>query len=288
MGKKKNPAIRVKRKRAKKKNPYINLIFGASMILIFAIMAVFADKIAPYHYTVALFEDKLQAPSLTHLFGTDAYGRDLFSRVIYGIRLAFKVAGMSIAIQMILGVGVGIISGYFGGIVDRILSFVMEVLMSIPTLVFAFAVVTVMGRTLDNTVIAISLVSWPGYARVIRTKTIEIKNAAYIKIARTYGESTFSIMFRYILPNLVPSIVVLASTRIPGAIVSTTSMSFLGLGAQSPSPDWGLALSDATKYVMKAPWLCIFPGLALILFTYMFSILGDGIRDVFDPNLKGS
>lgn len=261
------------------------LLFALLMLAAVILVAVFADEIAPYKYTKANFAEKLQPPSLKHLFGTDAYGRDLLSRVLIGLRLALRVALISIAIQLGLGIAVGLTAGYFGGTVDRVLSFIIDVFFSIPSMVLAFAFVTVLGSSLDTAIIAVALTIWPNYARMIRTKTMELKGAAYIKIAVTYGESRLAIMFRYILPNLIPSIVALTSTRLPNAIISTTALSFLGLGAQSPSPDWGLALSEATQYVTQAPWLCLFPGLALVLLTYMFSIVGEAVRDAADPNL---
>lgn len=261
------------------------LIYVLLLLVAVILVGVFADRIAPYPYMKANFQAKMKAPSLEHLFGTDAFGRDLFSRVIYGLRIALRVALISMVIQLSLGIVVGLVAGYFGGIIDRILSFIIDVFYSIPSMILAFAFVTVLGSSLDNAIIAVALTAWPNYARMVRTKTIELKGAAYIKIAVTYGESCFSIMFRYILPNLIPSIVVLTSTRLPNAIISTTALSFLGLGAQSPSPDWGLALSEATRYVTQAPWLSIFPGLALVLLTYLFSIVGEAMRDAADPNL---
>lgn len=261
------------------------LVFSLLILVAVIFAAIFADKIAPYKYTKANFSEKLQPPSFAHLFGTDAFGRDLFSRVLFGLRLALRVAIISISIQLVLGIAIGLAAGYFGGTVDRVLTFFIDVFYSIPSMVLAFAFVTVLGRSLDNAIIAVALTTWPNYARMVRTKTIEIKGSAYIKIAVTYGESRLSIMFRYILPNLTPAIVALTSTRLPNAIISTTALSFLGLGAQSPSPDWGLALSEATQYVRQAPWLSLFPGLALVLLTFVFSIVGDAVRDATDPNL---
>jgi len=267
---------------------YFNLAVALSVVAIVVLVAVFAEEIAPFRYMEANMKDKLQGPNMVHLFGTDPYGRDLFSRVICGLRIALKVAVISIGIQLSLGIVIGLSAGYFGGKVDRVLSFVMEVFMSIPSMILAFTFVTVLGSDLNNAIIAVALASWPNYARVIRTKTMEIKNSAYIKIALTYGESHLAIMVRYILPNLLSPIIELSSTRLPNAIVSTTALSFLGLGAQSPSPDWGLALSEAVPYVTTAPWLCVFPGLALVLLTYMFSVVGEAVRDAFNPNMRES
>ena len=177
---------------------YFNLAVALLLVAAVVLIAAFADKIAPFKYTDANMKDKLQGPNMTHYFGTDPYGRDLFSRVVCGLRIALKVAVISIGIQLALGIAIGLSAGYFGGTVDRILSFIMEVFMSIPSMILAFTFVTVLGSDLKNAIIAVALASWPNYARVIRTKTMEIKNSAYIKIALTYGESHIAIMVRLI------------------------------------------------------------------------------------------
>lgn len=263
-----------------------NLIVGCILVLILLFIAVFAGKLAPYNYNTAILTDKLQPPGPEHLFGTDAYGRDVFSRILYGSQIAFKIAIVSVLIQVVVGVTVGMAAGYYGGVVDKVLTFIMDVTWSIPSLIAAFAVITVIGKSLDNSIIAIAFICWPQYARVVRTKTMEIKNMAFIRTGISYGESDFSLMFRYILPNVVPSLVVVASMSIPNAIISTTSLSFLGLGAQPPSPDWGLALSESMAKMTSAPWLGIYPGLALVYTTYAFTVLGEGIRDVLDPHMN--
>lgn len=268
------------------KGKYTNLIIGLVFISILIFAAVLADVIAPYAVDYADMSNKFKAPCSSHLFGTDDYGRDVYSRVIYGSRIALKVAVLSVVIQLVLGVSFGLISGFFGGFVDRGLCFLMDVSWAMPPLIMAFAVISIIGKSLDNAIIAISVVSWASYARIVRAKTMSIKNMAFIETAVAFGESKTAIMFRYILPNIVPSLVVIASMSIPGAIMSTTALSYLGLGAQSPSPDWGLALSDSLKNINRAPWLGIYPGIALVLTTLGFMQLGEGIRDLLDPHMK--
>lgn len=267
-------------------NRHANLIFGSIMIAILIITAVLAPVIAPYRYDDAFLEKRLQAPDSSHLFGTDTYGRDIFSRVIYGTRIALQVALIAVSIQLAIGVTAGLISGYFGGWVDKILCFIMDITWCMPPLIMAFAVISVIGKSLINSIIAIAIVSWAQYARVVRVKTMSLKNMAFLETGIVFGENVPSLLFRYILPNIIPSLVVVASTSIPGAIMSTTSLSFLGLGASAPSPDWGLALNESMARFIHAPWTGIFPGLALVFTTYGFTVLGEGLRDLFDPRKK--
>ena len=269
--------------RKKKWKKYRNLIAGGIMLLILVVAAVGAEVIAPYSYEDADMNARLIAPCAEHLFGTDNYGRDVFSRILYGSRDALKIALLSISIQLVIGITVGLIAGYWGGVVDSILSFIMDVTWSIPGLIAAFAIVTVLGKSLMNAIIAIALVSWVQFARIVRTKTMAVKNMPFLETGIAFGESTLALMFRYILPNIVPSLVVVASMAIPGAIMSTTSLSFLGLGAQTPSPDWGLALSESMSKITTAPWLGLFPGIALVFTTLGFTFLGEGLRDLLDP-----
>ena len=273
-------------KKKKSQSRYTNLVIGIVLIVLLILIAIFANLLAPFDYKFSDMSNRFQAPSLQHLFGTDHYGRDVLSRVIFGSRIALKVAVISVAIQLILGVSIGLISGFFGGWIDKVLCFIMDISWAVPPIIMAFAVISIIGKTLDNAIIAIALVCWASYARVIRAKTKLIKNMAFVETAVAYGESNMAIMFRYIFPNIISSIVVIASMSIPAAIMSTTALSYLGLGAQSPSPDWGLALSESMEFVTKAPWLGIFPGVALVLTTFGFTMLGEGIRDILDPHMK--
>lgn len=265
----------------------VNFVVGFLMILSLILVAIFAQQIAPYDYDEPHKQDKLQAPNSTYLFGTDDFGRDMFSKVIYGTRITLWVALLGTSIQLFLGVVVGLLCGYFGGWVDKVLLFITDVTWCVPGTILALAVVTVLGKGLTNSIIAISLVGWAGYARTVRAKTMSLRTMAFVETGRAFGESSLSLMFRYILPNIVPSLIVLISNNLPGTIMATTTLSFLGLGSQPPSPDWGLAISQGMNYVHRAQWLSIFPGLALVYTVLGFNILGEGMRDLLDPRLKG-
>lgn len=265
----------------------VNFVVGFLMILSLILVAIFAQQFAPYDYDEPHKQNKLQAPNSTYLFGTDDFGRDMFSKVIYGTRITLWVALLGTSIQLFLGVVVGLLCGYFGGWVDKVLLFITDVTWCVPGTILALAVVTVLGKGLTNSIIAISLVGWAGYARTVRAKTMSLRTMAFVETGRAFGESSLSLMFRYILPNIVPSLIVLISNNLPSTIMATTTLSFLGLGSQPPSPDWGLAISQGMNYVHRAQWLSIFPGLALVYTVLGFNILGEGMRDLLDPRLKG-
>ena len=265
----------------------VNFVVGFLMILSLILVAIFAQQFAPYDYDEPHKQDRLQAPNSTYLFGTDDFGRDMFSKVIYGTRITLWVALLGTSIQLFLGVVIGLLCGYFGGWVDKVLLFITDVTWCVPGTILALAVVTVLGKGLTNSIIAISLVGWAGYARPVRAKTMSLRTMAFVETGRAFGESSLSLMFRYILPNIVPSLIVLISNNLPGTIMATTTLSFLGLGSQPPSPDWGLAISQGMNYVHRAQWLSIFPGLALVYTVLGFNILGEGMRDLLDPRLKG-
>lgn len=265
----------------------VNFVVGFLMILSLILVAIFAQQIAPYDYDEPHKQAKLQAPNSTYLFGTDDFGRDMFSKVIYGTRITLWVALLGTSIQLFLGVVIGLLCGYFGDWVDKVLLFITDVTWCVPGTILALAVVTVLGKGLTNSIIAISLVGWAGYARTVRAKTMSLRTMAFVETGRAFGESSLSLMFRYILPNIVPSLIVLISNNLPGTIMATTTLSFLGLGSQPPSPDWGLAISQGMNYVHRAQWLSIFPGLALVYTVLGFNILGEGMRDLLDPRLKG-
>ncbi len=266
----------------KNKNFMIGFFILASVILV----ALFADVIAPYEYTQQDAGPRFQAPCAEFIFGTDDLGRDMLSRVIYGSRIALWVAFLGAALQLAIGVVVGLACGFFGKWVDRLLSFLTDLTWCIPGTILALAVVTIIGKGLTNTIIAISLVAWASYARTVRAKTMSLRNMAFVETGKAFGESNAALMFRYILPNTVPSLIVMVSLNLPGTIMSTTTLSFLGLGSQPPSPDWGLAISVGIGYISRAWWLSLFPGLALVYTTFGFNLLGEGLRDLLDPHMK--
>ena len=266
----------------KNRNFMVGFIMVASVILV----ALFADVIAPYPFDMAHPQDILKAPCGQYLCGTDNMGRDLFSRIIYGTRIALQVALVGAGLQLVVGTVVGLICGYFGGWMDKALMFIADLTYAIPGMVMALAVVTVLGSSLMNAIIAIAVVNWAAYARVVRAKAMSIKNQAFIETGIAFGESAAAIMFRYILPNIVPVLIVTVSMQLPGTIMSTTTLSFLGVGSQPPSPDWGLLVSESINFISRGPWMCIFPGLALVYTVVGFNILGEGLRDLLDPKMK--
>lgn len=263
-----------------------NFIIGFFIVISIIIFAIFADQIAPFPYDEAHPEEILAPPSAKYIFGTDNMGRDLFSRIIYGTRLTLKVALIGAGLQLVFGVTIGLICGYFGGVADRMLTFIADLTWCIPGMIMALAVVTIIGSGLTNAIIAIAIVNWASYARVVRAKTMSIKNQAFIETGISFGENAVAIMLRYILPNIVPVLIVTVSMQLPGTIMSTTTLSFLGVGSQPPSPDWGLMVSEGINFISRGPWLCIFPGLALVYTVFGFNILGEGLRDLLDPRMK--
>ena len=263
-----------------------NFMAGFLILLSVFLIAAFSGQIAPYGYTEQLVGAKFSPPSAEFWFGTDELGRDVCSRVVAGTRITLWVAFIGATLELILGVTVGLICGYFGKWIDRVFSFLTDLTWCIPGTILALAVVTLLGKGLTNSVIAISLVSWASYARPVRAKTMSLKNMAFVETGTAFGESAFSLMFRYILPNVVPSLIVMVSMSLPATILSTTTLSFLGLGSQAPSPDWGLALSKGIDYIGTAPWLSIFPGVALVYTVLGFNLLGEGLRDILDPHMK--
>jgi peptide/nickel transport system permease protein len=260
-------------------------MIGFIILLSIVLTAVFAPSIAPFNYDEPHKADRFTAPNSTYWFGTDDFGRDQFSRVVYGARITLQVAIVGTLIQVLLGVTVGLLCGFYGGAIDRILMYLTDVTWCVPGTVLALAVVTVLGKSLMNSIIAISLVNWAGYARVVRAKTMSLKNMPFIETAVAFGERRPIIMLRYILPNMVPALIVLISMNLPGTILSTATLSFLGLGSQPPSPDWGLAISQGMTYVTRCVWLGVFPGLALVYTVVGVNLLGEGLRDLLDPNI---
>lgn len=263
-----------------------NFMIGFIIIVSVILVAIFADQIAPYDYMTQKTGGRLEAPNSAHLFGTDDLGRDMFSRIVYGSRIALWVAFLGGSLQLAIGVVIGLACGFFGKWVDRILTFMTDLTWCIPGTILALAVVTILGKSLTNTIIAISLVAWASYARIVRAKTMSLRNMAFVETGKAFGESNVALMMRYILPNVIPSLLVMVSLNLPGTIMSTTTLSFLGLGSQPPSPDWGLAISLGLSYIQRAPWLTIWPGIALVYVTFGFNLLGEGLRDLIDPHMK--
>ncbi len=262
---------------------------GAVIIVTLVLVALFADFVAPYGFSEQRLSDALQGYSWNHLLGTDQLGRDVFSRVIYGSRISLTVGFVCVTISIVGAVLVGLISGYFGGKIDAALQRVIDAFMAIPDLVFVLTFMAVFGPGLLNVIIALSTISLIWNSRVVRGEVLSLKQSPYIEAARAMGASTFRIMFLQLLPNAVASIIVLGTTRIGGYILGEASLSFLGFGVPPPFPTWGGMLSGTgITYMYRAPWLAIWPGLALGITVFAFNMLGDALRDLLDPRLRGA
>jgi len=263
-------------------------MFAAGLVIFLTvfIVALFADHIAPLSYREIDLTNTLQPPGPGALLGTDQFGRCVFSRVIYGSRIALRVGVIVVVIQTVIGMFMGLVAGFVGGYVDSVISYVTDVTWSMPVIVFALAIVMVLGPSLDNVIISIAVVSWAQLARVVRSKTQSVKNRPFVEAARALGMGNFRLIGRHILPNILSPIIVLTTLSLPNAILSTTSLSFLGLGSQPPAPDWGVILNEGISYIELAPWISVFPGLAIVWTVLGFNLLGVGLRDILDPTLR--
>ncbi len=231
--------------------------------------------------------NRLKAPSFQHLFGTDNYGRDVFSRVIWGGRISLLVGIFSVAIGSLIGVTLGIISGYFKKYADVVIMRITDILLSFPALLLAMAICAALGSSLWNVIVAISIVTVPRFSRLVRGSTLAVKEVDFVEAARALGQSPGKIIFLHILPNVLSPILVLATLWIPAAIITEASLSFLGLGVMPPTPTWGNIISEGKSYLQNAPWISIFSGISIVLVVMAFNFVGDAVRDAFDPRLKG-
>ena len=262
------------------------LVFGTVVLLVYIFVAIFAPMIAPYSYR-ELSTDILQKPSTAHLFGTDNFGRDVFSRVVYGSRISLSIAFSCTVIGTVVGVILGLISGYVGGWLDVITMRISDLVMSFPWVLMAVMVTAIFGVGLHVIVVTLGLIYIPGSIRLARSLALSIKSKEYVDAAKVIGESRWSIMFRYIFPNCFAPLLVQATLRLSSAVLSEAAISYMGYGTQPPSPSWGLLLSDAQQFIWQAPYLSIFPGLAMVLLVLAGNMFGDGLRDLIDPRMRG-
>lgn len=275
---------RQKKKIVNRKNYilYTGLVLSALIVLVM----IFAPFLEPHDPTKMELSQKFIAPCREFIFGTDHLGRDIFSRVIEGARVSMSMAVTVVFFSAVLGVLLGMISGYMGGAVDMLIMRAVDVLLAFPTIIFALALSTMMGTGQTNLIIAITCVQWTRYARIARGEALMLKNAEYVEAAKSIGNNTVQILGKYIFPNVISKIIILASLDIGTIILYCASLSFLGLGAQPPSPDWGVMISEGKDYMQYAPWLTLFPGLAIAFSALSFNMLGDGLRDLLDPRMK--
>lgn len=259
------------------------------ILVVLVIMAVLAPVIAPYPEDMtdaAHISEKLLAPSAEHLMGTDELGRDIFSRVLFGARVSLTAALAAVGLSLLIGIPLGAVAGSFGGWVDNVIMRFTDVFLSFPPLLLAIAMVALMGSNLNNAVLAIALSWWPWYTRLIRGQAISVKERKFVQAAETIGTGRMKIIFKHIIPNCISPVIVQASMDIGGVILTVASLSFLGLGAQLPTPEWGLMISMGRTYFPDKWWYCIFPGIAIFITVLCFNLLGDAIREILDPKTR--
>lgn len=261
-------------------------VISALVILLVIIAAIFAPVLAPYDYSYQDLVNRLQTPSLKHLLGTDELGRDVFSRLLYGARLSLIIGFFPTAISMAIGIVLGLFAGYYGGKVDYVIMRLCDIVLAFPSLLLAMVVMYTLGASMMNIFIALALINWAGVARVVRSETLSLKESEYVEAAHSIGVRNSVIMVRHILPNCVPSLIVLFTMNVPSSILSESSLSFLGIGAQPPTASWGLMVTAGKQFLFTQPWISLSPAVAIMIIVLAFNFLGDGLRDVFDPYLK--
>lgn len=261
-------------------------LFGLSIILLIALLAIFAPLVAPYDPFERDIRNRIAAPSAAHIMGTDELGRDTFSRIVYGARISLMVGGVSVGLATLIGAPLGLIAGYGQGRFDSLIMRLMDALLSFPEIVLAIAILAILGPSAANAMIAIGIVYIPIFARTARAPAIAESNREYVEAARASGASGMRILFRHIAPNTLSILIVRISTSLSYAILAEASLSYLGLSASPPTPTWGRMLRDGQSYMQQAPWVAIFPGIAIALAVLGFNLLGDGLRDAFDPRAR--
>ncbi len=261
-------------------------MLGTIILILLILSAVFADVLAPYGYDDQDVSRALQGPSLQHLFGTDKFGRDQFSRVLYGGRVSLRVGIVAVGVALVFGGSLGVIAGYVGGKVDSVIMRIMDVLMAVPGMLLAVAIAASLGAGLGNMMIAIGIGNVPGYARITRAAVMSAKGNEYVEAARATGASNLRIILRHILPNSIAPVIVQATLGVASSITACAMLSFLGLGAPPPTPEWGGMLSTARDYLRTDAYMAIFPGLFIMITVFSLNVMGDGLRDAIDPRLK--
>ena len=260
---------------------------GLLFVLLLALLAIFAPLVSPYNPYIVDLDNSLLPPSLHHWLGTDNFGRDVLTRILYGARISLVVGLVPSFIALVIGTAMGILSGYVGGRTDFVVMRLADMMIAFPSLLLAMVVMYTLGANLFNIFIALALVGWAGVARVVRAQTLALKEKEFIEAARANGTSRLTIMGHHIFPNVVPTLIVLFSLSIPDAIMWESSLSFLGVGVQPPESSWGLLVSAGKDYLFQAPMVAVAPGVAILIAVLAFNFVGDGLRDALDPAMKG-
>jgi peptide/nickel transport system permease protein len=258
-------------------------MIALGFVVFFALLALLAPGVAPYDPLATNWNAIRNAPSAAHWFGTDEIGRDVLSRVVWGTRASLLAGVVSVSISLVLGVPIGLLAGYLGSWADALISRMTDAMLACPFLILAIALAAFLGPSLTNAMIAIGVSATPIFIRLTRAQVLNVKVEDYIEAARAVGNSPLRIMLRHVLPNIVPSLIVQATLAIAAAIIAEAALSFLGLGQQPPAPSWGSMLNTAKNYIDNAPWMAVWPGASIFLLVLSFNLLGDGLRDAFDP-----
>lgn len=261
-------------------------IIGGLIVMVYVLVALLAPFISPYPPLEGNLAKRLQGPSLEHWLGTDALGRDVLSRVIHGARISLQIQLAAVLIALVLGTLLGLFGGYYGGFTDGLIMRIMDILLAFPGIFLAIAIIAVLGPGLMNLILAAGIYSVPQFARIVRGSILSLKEKEFVEAARASGESNVSIIFRYLLPNSMAPLIIQTSLRMATVLLTASGLSFLGLGVQPPHPEWGAMLSTARPYLITAPHVATFPGLAIMFVVMGFNLFGDGLRDSLDPRLK--
>ncbi|MDR7544238.1 MAG: ABC transporter permease [Armatimonadota bacterium] len=259
---------------------------GGVVLAVLVAAAVAAPLLTPYEPTTPNPQDRQQAPSLRHPLGTDVLGRDLYTRILYGARISLQTGLVSVTIAVLVGVPMGLISGFYGGLADRLLMRLVDLMLTFPGILLALVVIAILGPGLFHAMLAVGISSSPTYARVVRATVLAARGQTYVEAARAIGCRNVRIVIRHILPNTVAPIIVLGTLGVAGAIISAAALSYLGLGVRPPEPEWGALLSEGRNYLRVAWWMTTFPGLAIMTAVLSINLLGDGLRDALDPRLR--
>ncbi len=261
-------------------------VIGLIIVCIYVILAIFAPLLAPYDPLKQDLPNMLQTPSAKHLLGTDEVGRDILSRVLYGSAISLRIGFTVVFLAFIIGVPIGVVAGYYGGLLDSLLMRAMDVLMAFPGMLLAIMFVSILGPGLNNAILAVGLFTVPNFARLARGETLSLKHSEYIEASKAIGASNFRIIMTHVLNNIMAPLIVTSTLSFGNSILTTSGMGFLGIGAQPPTPEWGAMLSSGRQYLLNAPHVTMIPGLAILFLVLGLNLLGDGLRDVLDPKLK--
>ena len=261
-------------------------LLGLAFFLIFIFVAIFANQIAPYGHDDQNLARRFTPPGREHVFGTDNFGRCIFSRVIIGSRYSLVIGAVAMSISALIGTILGAVAGFFSDLIDNVIMRCIDLLMAIPSIMLAVSIIAVLGNGVHNVILAVGIAAVPAYARLIRATVLSIKDQEFIEAATCIGSSRIRTLFRHVLPNCIAPIIVQMSLSVTAAILAAASLSFIGLGIMPPTPEWGAMLAHARPFIRQSPWLVTFPGLAIMFVIFSLSLVGDGLRDALDPKLK--